>query len=141
MADRTVPWVFALAGLALATTGEVDRTRSILLVDYSCALKLTIPLTIRAGILALAERDVLVKGGKWIERLARIDTVALDKTGTLTEGRPRVAAIVPLNGYDRDFILRTAPASRSISRIRSRARSSRPPPRLGSRTPRSATER
>jgi len=106
LADRTVPWVFGVAGLALAATRDAVRARSILLVDYSCALKVTIPLTIHTAILALAEKDVLVKGGKWIERLARIDAVALDKTGTLTQGRPRVAAIVPFSGYDRDFVLR-----------------------------------
>jgi heavy metal translocating P-type ATPase len=106
LADRTVPWVLGLAALALAAGGDVRRARSILLVDYSCALKLTVPLTIHAGILSLADRHVLVKGGKWIERLARTDAVALDKTGTLTQGRPRVTAVVALNGYDRDFVLR-----------------------------------
>lgn len=106
LADRTVPWIFGLAALVLATTRNPVRARTALLVDYSCALKLSISLAMHIGIRTLAERDVLVKGSRWMERLARVDTLALDKTGTLTQGRPHITDIIAFPGYDREFILR-----------------------------------
>lgn len=108
MADRIVPYSFLLSALTLAITGSPARAAAVLLVDYSCAIKLSTPLTILASLATAARQGILIKGGKYIERLSRIDTVLLDKTGTLTAATPQVADVVAFNGYDRDFILQLA---------------------------------
>jgi heavy metal translocating P-type ATPase len=108
MADRIVPYSFLLSVLILAATGNPARAAAVLLVDYSCAIKLSTPLTILASLATAARQGILIKGGKYIEQLSRIDTVVLDKTGTLTAATPQVAYVVGYNGYERDFILQLA---------------------------------
>lgn len=105
MADRIVPYSFLLSALTLAVTRNPARAAAVLLVDYSCAIKLSTPLTILASLATAARQGILIKGGKYIERLSRVDTVVLDKTGTLTAATPQVAEVVAFNGYERDFIL------------------------------------
>jgi heavy metal translocating P-type ATPase len=108
LADRMVPYSFLLSGLAYALTGNALRAASALLVDYSCAIKLSVPLAIRTAMMDASRRGVLIKGGRFIEKMARADVFVLDKTGTLTEARPDVVDVIPLNGYRRDFLLTCA---------------------------------
>ncbi|MCC6347351.1 MAG: heavy metal translocating P-type ATPase, partial [Nitrospirales bacterium] len=108
LADRIVPYTFLLSGLTYAFTGNLVRSASVLLVDYSCAIRLSTPLAIMAGMVKAARRGVLIKGGKFVEALARADVFVLDKTGTLTGAAPAVAEVVPFGGYSREFILRHA---------------------------------
>ena len=106
LADRTAPYILGGAVLIFALTGDSARAASALMVDYSCALRLTIPMIFRAGIMEAGSREVLIKGGRWVEKLSKVDAVAFDKTGTLTEGRPRVSEFLAVNGYSRAYLLR-----------------------------------
>jgi Cu2+-exporting ATPase len=108
MADRIVPYSFLLSGLTFLLTGSVSRSAAVLLVDYSCAIKLSTPLVILTSLARSARHRVLIKGGKYLERLARADAFILDKTGTLTEATPEVADVVPCNGFTREEVLRQA---------------------------------
>ena len=108
LADAIVPYSFLLAGGVWAVTRDVARAASVLLVDYSCAIRLATPLAILTGMREGAHHGVLIKGGRFIEGLAGADTVVFDKTGTLTEARPRVAEVISLNGHGRDDVLRLA---------------------------------
>lgn len=108
MADIAVPFTFLLAGLVYLCTRDLMRTASVLMVDYSCALKLSTPLAILAAMREGAEHGVLVKGGRYLEALSEANTLVLDKTGTLTQAQPSVAKVVPANGYSRNEILRLA---------------------------------
>lgn len=108
MADRIVPYSFILSGVVFALTRNWMQAASVLLADYSCAIKLATPLSVRSAMLESAHRGALIKGGKYMEQLAKVDAVVLDKTGTLTEARPRVVDICPVNGFSREFILRNA---------------------------------
>ena len=108
MANRIVPYSFLLSGLTLALTGNPARAAAVLMVDYSCAIKLSTPLTILASLATAAKQGILIKGGKYIEQLTLADTVVLDKTGTLTEAVPQVAHVVTFNGYERSFVLQLA---------------------------------
>ena len=108
LADAVVPFSFLLAGFVWLVTRNPARAASVLLVDYSCALKLSTPLAVLAAMKEGVGRGVLVKGGRFLESLAAADAVVFDKTGTLTESRPRVAEVIPGEGYERDDILRTA---------------------------------
>ncbi|MDR2780521.1 MAG: heavy metal translocating P-type ATPase, partial [Synergistaceae bacterium] len=108
MADAIVPYSFILAGAVYIWTRNASRATSALLVDYSCALKLSTPLIILSAMREGARRGVLVKGGKFLEHLAEADTVVFDKTGTLTVSSPSVAKVVPFGERSRDDVLRTA---------------------------------
>lgn len=108
MAKRAVPWTFAAAGLVGLVTGNWVRAASVLVVDYSCALKMATPLALKSAMLEAVHHGALIKGGKYLETLARADVFVFDKTGTLTEARPKVAAVVPLNGHTREEVLRDA---------------------------------
>jgi len=108
LADRIVPYALLLSGLTYAFTGNPLRAASVLLVDYSCAIKLSTPLSIMAGIIKAAKEGVIIKGGKFIEKLAKADAFVIDKTGTLTEASPQVMDVIAFNGYERDYILRHA---------------------------------
>ncbi len=108
LADQVVPYSFLLSGATLALTGNPARAAGVLLVDYSCAIKLATPLAILASLARSARRRVLIKGGKFLEKLAQVDAFIFDKTGTLTEATPQVAEVVAFNGFDRDFVLREA---------------------------------
>ncbi len=108
MADRIVPYSFILSGLTYLLTGNLSRSAAVLLVDYSCAIKLSTPLAILTSLARSARHRVLIKGGKHLENLARADAYILDKTGTLTEATPEVIEVVSFNGYSREYILRQA---------------------------------
>ncbi len=108
LANRIVPYTFLLSGVIYFLTGNLTKVASVLLVDYSCAIKLSTPLAIMSAMVTAARRGILVKGGKSIEKLAGSNVFILDKTGTLTEARPKVVDVVPYNGFSREYILRNA---------------------------------
>ncbi len=108
MADAAVPFTFLLSGLVYLLTRDPIRASSVLLVDYSCALRLATPLAILATMREGASRGVLVKGGVFLEALAEADTVVFDKTGTLTEAKPEVAEVLACEGNTPEEILRIA---------------------------------
>lgn len=126
LADAIVPYNFLLAGLVWLLTRDLTRTASVLLVDYSCALRLATPLAILTAMRVGTGRGVLVKGGRFLEALAETDTVVFDKTGTLTQASPVLSDIVPVHpDYDRKSVLKLAacleehfphPVSRAIVR-------------------------
>ncbi len=105
MADMAVPFTFGLAGLVWLLTRDPIRASSVLLVDYSCALKLTTPLTVLAAMREAALNRVVIKGGRFLEALRDADTVVFDKTGTLTNATPRVAAVIPAPGFQKEMVL------------------------------------
>ena len=107
MADMAVPFTFGLAGLVWLLTRDPLRASSVLLVDYSCALRLATPLAVLASMREGARHGVVIKGGRFLEALAEVDTVVFDKTGTLTNAQPSVRDVVPAPGFERDFVLRT----------------------------------
>ena len=107
-ADKIVPLNFLLfAGIYLVTR-NIHKALSVLMVDYSCALKLTTPIAIICAMKEAAEHDVLIKGGKYLENFANADTVVFDKTGTLTSASPKVASILTVCDLCEDEILRIA---------------------------------
>lgn len=108
MADRLVPFSFLGAGLAWLITRDPMKVLSILLVDYSCALKLTVPISIISAMREASKYKTLVKGGKHLEALATADTIVFDKTGTLTVATPKVKKVIPFGGLTREEALRTA---------------------------------
>ena len=126
LADAIVPYNLLLAGLVFLVTRDLTRTASVLLVDYSCALRLATPLAILTAMRTGTEKGVPVKGGRFLEALSEVDTVVFDKTGTLTSAAPVLSDVVPLSpDYDRNSILRLAacleehfphPVSRAVVR-------------------------
>ncbi len=108
IADAIVPYNFLLSGLVFALTRDPVRAGSVLLVDYSCAIRLATPLAIFTGMREAAEHGVLIKGGKFMEALAHADAVVFDKTGTLTQAQPAVVDIVPFGDHTAKSILRLA---------------------------------
>lgn len=106
LADKAVPFTFGLAALVWLFTRNLTRASSVLLVDYSCALRLATPLAILAAMDEGVKHKVMVKGGRFLEALSSVDTVVFDKTGTLTQSRPEVARVIPAEGYDEEFVLR-----------------------------------
>ena len=92
-----IPVNFALSGLVYAVTGSVDRALNMLIIDYSCGVRLSTATALSAAINTAARHGVLVKGGNYLELLDEADTLILDKTGTLTEGKPTVLSVVPLS--------------------------------------------
>ena len=108
MADMAVPFTFALAGLVWLITRNPMQAASVLLVDYSCALRLATPLAVLAAMREGARHGVVIKGGRFLEALSEADTVVFDKTGTLTNASPRVVEVIPAAGHERDEVLRLA---------------------------------
>ncbi len=108
LADRLVPYTLGGAALTYLLTRNVTKAISVLMVDYSCALKLAMPISVLSAIREAGEYNVTVKGGKFLEAAAEADTIVFDKTGTLTEAKPSVVDVVPFNGLDEDEILRMA---------------------------------
>ena len=108
IADAIVPHNFLLSGAVYAATRDPMRAGSVLLVDYSCAIRLATPLTIFTAMREAAEHGVLIKGGKFMEAVAEVDVVIFDKTGTLTEAQPTVVGVVPFDGHTRTCVLRLA---------------------------------
>ncbi len=106
LADRVVPFSFAAAAIIFTITGDFSRAALLLLVDYSCAIKLATPAAIMASVTHAARKGVLVKGGRYLEELSKSDTVIFDKTGTLTMAEPSVIEIVSYSSkYSDDDIL------------------------------------
>ena len=108
LADTLVPYTFAGSLLSFALTRNVTRALSVLMVDFSCALKLAMPLAVLSAMREAGREHITVKGGKFLEAVARADTIVFDKTGTLTHACPRVAEVVPFNGKDGIEMLRLA---------------------------------
>ena len=108
LADKLVPYTFAGSLLSLVLTRNVTRALSVLMVDFSCALKLAMPLAVLSAMREAGREHITVKGGKFLEAVARADTIVFDKTGTLTHACPRVAKIVPFNGKEETEMLRLA---------------------------------
>lgn len=109
MADKIVPYSFLFAGVVGLLTRNLAKVAAVLMVDYSCALKLATPIAFFSAMKEAANRKILIKGGKYIEGLALVDTVVFDKTGTLTVSSPKVAEVVSLDpAWSEDEILRLA---------------------------------
>lgn len=108
LADKLVPYTFAGSLAALALTRTPARALSVLMVDFSCALKLAMPLAVLSAIREAAKNHITVKGGKFLEAIAQADTIVFDKTGTLTLASPQVTDIVTFDGKDATEMLRLA---------------------------------
>lgn len=108
LADRLVPYTLLGTGLVYLLTGNTTKALSVLMVDFSCALKLAMPITVLAAIREASRRRITVKGGKFLEKVAEADTILFDKTGTLTKAQPVVIKVVSFNGENPDELLRIA---------------------------------
>ena len=108
LADRLVPYTFAGSLLSLLLTRNPVRALSVLMVDFSCALKLAMPLAVLSAMRQAGEAHITVKGGKFLEAVARADVIVFDKTGTLTHACPRVVQVVPFDGSEEREMLRLA---------------------------------
>lgn len=108
LADRLVPWCLAGTVATYAFTRNVTRAISILMVDFSCALKLSMPLAVLSAMRECGEYHITVKGGKYLEALAKADTMVFDKTGTLTHATPQVVQVVPFSGCEEREVLQLA---------------------------------
>ena len=108
LADRLVPYTLAGTGLVYLFTRNVTKALSVLMVDFSCALKLAMPISVLSAIREASLYNITVKGGKYLEAIAEADTIVFDKTGTLTKAEPTVAEVVSFNGQSTDELLRIA---------------------------------
>lgn len=108
-ADKLVPWTLGATGLTYLLTRNVTKAMSILMVDFCCALKLAMPISVLSAIREASPYNVTVKGGKFLEAVAEADTIVFDKTGTLTKAHPTVVDVVNFNDeYSSDDMLRVA---------------------------------
>ena len=105
LADRLVPYSLAGTALTYLLTRNATRAISILMVDFSCALKLSMPLAVLSAMWECGSYHITVKGGKYLEAMAKADTIVFDKTGTLTHATPTVARVVPFGGRDERSVL------------------------------------
>ncbi len=108
LADRLVPYTLGASGLTYLFTRNAVKAVSVLMVDFSCALKLAMPISVLSAIREASVHNVTVKGGKFLEAVAEADTIVFDKTGTLTEAKPKVVKVYSFNGESEDELLRTA---------------------------------
>ncbi len=108
LADHLVPYTLLGTGLVYLFTGNVTRALSVLMVDFSCALKLAMPISVLSAMREANGYDISVKGGKFMEAVAEADTIVFDKTGTLTHATPKVADVIAFGGNDRLEMLRLA---------------------------------
>lgn len=108
LADRLVPYTLAGTGIAGLVTRSATKALSVLMVDFSCALKLAMPIAVLSAIREAGQRGITVKGGKYLEAVAEADTVVFDKTGTLTKAKPTVKDVVVFGDYPADEALRIA---------------------------------
>ena len=108
LADRLVPYTLAGTALTYLLTRNVTKMLSVLMVDFSCALKLAIPIAVLSAMRECNGYHISVKGGRFLEAVAKADTIVFDKTGTLTYAAPKVAQIVPFGGHDEAEMLRLA---------------------------------
>ena len=106
LADTIVPFSFIASALTLILTRDIAKATSVLMVDYSCAIKLTTPICIISAMREASNRKILVKGGKHLEMFSLADTIVFDKTGTLTVASPQVAKVVSFDGFTPDEVLR-----------------------------------
>ncbi len=108
LADKLVPYTFAGSLLSFVLTGNVTRALSVLMVDFSCALKLAMPLAVLSAMREAGKEHITVKGGKFLESIAKADIIVFDKTGTLTHACPKVEKVIPFCGYEETDMLRLA---------------------------------
>lgn len=108
LADRLVPWTLGGTALTYLLTRNVTRTLSVLMVDFSCALKMAMPISVLYAIHEAGTHHITVKGGKFLEAVAEADTIVFDKTGTLTKAKPTVVKVVSFDGRSEDELLRIA---------------------------------
>ena len=108
LADRLVPVTFAGTALTWLFTRNITKALAVLMVDFSCALKLTMPIAVLSAIRQAGSYDITVKGGKFLEAVAEAETIVLDKTGTLTKAMPTVKMIVPFCEAGENELLRIA---------------------------------
>ncbi len=108
LADKLVPYTFAGSILSFLLTRNITRALSVLMVDFSCALKLAMPLAVLSAMREAGKEHITVKGGKFLETIAQADTIVFDKTGTLTHACPKVVKVIPFCGYEETEMLRLA---------------------------------
>ena len=108
LADKLVPYTLAGSLLTYLLTRNTIKAISVLMVDFSCALKLSMPITVLSAIREASTYDITVKGGKYLEAMAAADTIVFDKTGTLTKATPTVIDVISFNGENPDELLRIA---------------------------------
>lgn len=108
LADNIVPLSFLGFGLTLLLTRNITKAVSILMVDYSCAIKLSTPISVISAIREAADHDITVKGGKYLEEFALADSIVFDKTGTLTNAEPVLERVIAFGDYAEDSVLKTA---------------------------------
>ena len=108
LADKLVPYTLLGTGIAGLVTRNVTKALSVLMVDFSCALKLAMPIAVLSAIREAGRHGITVKGGKYLEAVAEADTIVFDKTGTLTKARPTVKKVVIFGDYPEDEVLRIA---------------------------------
>ena len=108
LADKLVPYTFLGSLVSLIATRNVARAVSVLMVDFSCALKLAMPLAVLSAMREAGREHITVKGGKFLEAVAEADTIVFDKTGTLTHACPTVAEVIPFDGNEEKEMLRLA---------------------------------
>ena len=108
LADKLVPYSLGGTALTYLITRNATKALSILMVDFSCALKLSMPLAVLSAMRECGTYKITVKGGKYLEAVAKADTIVFDKTGTLTYASPTVADVIPFGGMDRDEVLKVA---------------------------------
>ena len=108
LADRLVPWCLGATVVTYALTRNATRAISCLMVDFSCALKLSMPLAVLSAMRECGSYHITVKGGKYLEALSQADTIVFDKTGTLTRATPQVVDVVPFSGCNEREVLQLA---------------------------------
>ena len=108
LADRLVPYSLGGTIITYLLTRNVTKALSILMVDFSCALKLAMPISVLSAIREAGQHHITVKGGKYLEAVAEADTIVFDKTGTLTKAQPSVAKVIPFEDRTEDDLLRIA---------------------------------
>ena len=108
LADRLVPYTLGGTALTYLLTRNTTKALSVLMVDFSCALKLAMPISVLSAIREASLYHMTVKGGKYLEAVAEADTIVFDKTGTLTKAKPSVAEVVSFEGREPDELLRIA---------------------------------
>ncbi len=108
LVSRLIPYTFGTAALTWLLTRNVTKAASVLMVDFSCAIEVAMPISVLSAMREAGSHHITVKGGKFLEHIAAADTVVFDKTGTLTRSVPTVEAVVPMTGRDEDEMLALA---------------------------------
>lgn len=106
LADSIVPFSFLGFGITLLLTQNITKAVSVLMVDYSCAIKLSTPISVISAIKEAADMNITVKGGKYLEEFAAADTIVFDKTGTLTNAQPTLEKVIPFGEYSENEVLK-----------------------------------